>query len=738
MRQRPDRWSWHGPSAVVLGAMGVAVAPVASAASFCAGDSEIRVEAVEMNGAAVSAIEVRNVGLVAGNVSGLEVVVVGDTRGDLHDYVRSGKATIHRLAFPANLRIDVGEVVTVSLRGSYAYKQQHGGTWPDFELPVRGGEPEVPNMRISGGFARLGAAPERVGLVCVAEGRDLDVMEVQAGVERLQAPPWIPPRLAPDGVESAGADIELMVAPSADVGRDGVVTYVVHVRPRSTSPTPVSLELTLPDGLVFEEWLSSPDDLTPPEDSMAPFWEGVLSDGLPRTWVARVRFDPSSPPLGRLRASARATSGETESSAKMTFVAVPEPDQQSSRPGAPEREVEVDDKGQVGTFTRAFLPDGDPVTQDINVGLDARLQVDVEHGDWHERGKVYGLIDATDPRRDAVFVEDLYIAWRSGDFQIVVGAVTLNTSRLDTFHPADVINARFLDTEIENPAKIGEPMVSGRANIPKGAVTAYVMPWFTAPRLASPRSRFNPNPGLELGQPLYLQWSGSVRQERYGLQWGLNLEQTYGPVDLSVQFLRHQDRQQPIVVEVPGEPLPQLLSLPVNHVGFNYNQAVGSTVLKGEAAWRRFGRSDAAPAYLDGLAARDHVALAGGLEYSFGVGPYTLAALAEGQWIVLEGQDDPVVRASLSPFQRDALVGARLTFNDRANRSLVLLAIVDLETADEVFGGLRYGQRMGEHWTLAASVRSVFAPEPGPAGPQTGLQALRDLRFANLLVSRHF
>jgi len=693
-----------------------------------------------MRGAAVSAVELRNIGAGPADVSGLEIVVAGTVRGELHDYVRSGQATIHRLSFPTQLELGIGEIVTVSLRGSYAYKQEHGGTWPDYELPVRGGEPEVPNMRVSTGFARLGAAPERVGLVCVAQGRDLDVMPVQAGLKRSKAPPWIPPRLDRGDDSGGGLDVELMVAPSPTVKRDGIVTYVIHARPRGDVPTPVAMSLELPDGLAFDEWLSFPDALGAPASEVGegPFWEGTLDGGLPRTWVLRARFDPSAAPMGRLRAEARAVSGDEESTAKVAFVAVPAPDSPAGRPGLPERAVQFEDKGHVGSFTRAFLPDSNPETQDVNTGLDARLQVNVEHGDWRERARVYGLVDVTDPRRDALFVEELFVAWRQGDFQVVAGAVTLNTSRLDTFHPADVVNARFLDSEIENPAKIGEPMLSGKANIPKGAITAFLMPWYTAPRTASPRSRFTARPGRELGQPLFLQWSGVATTQRYGLQWGLNLEQTYGPVDLAVQFLRHQDRQQTVVVQAPGEPQQQLLSLPVNHVGFNYNQAVGATVLKGEAAWRRFGMPDGAPGYLSDLPNRDHVALAAGVEYSFGLGRYTVAALAEGQVIVLEGPDDFAIRASLTPFQRDVLLGARLAFNDSRDRSLVLLATIDLETGDEAFTGIRYGQRLNEHWTIAASARSVFAPQPGPEGPQTGLQALRNLRFANLLLSRHF
>lgn len=728
-----------------LGLVGLWVAPDAGAAErFCDGASTVRVEAVEMAGSAVSAVELRNVGTSPATLGGAEVVVTGAVDGEVNASLRRGEAAIHRLAFPGAVTLDVGEVVTISLRGSYAYKQSHGGTWPDYELPVRGGEPEVPNLRVAGGFSRLGSAPALVGVVCLAEQADLDVVPVTANAGRIQAPPWLPPRPEPAGGAVVGdgegvrVELDVLVALSPEVQRDGEITYLVTVRSTGTAPAVLPVRIDLPEGTVASEWVATPGDTVPAlPDADGRFEVGPLPPGGRQTWVLRTRFDPANPPRGRLQARFR-TEGGGDVTERVSFVAVPEDDRPVAGPAAPARRIKVDDKGHVGVFGRAFLPDGDPVTQDVNVGIDARVQVDVAHGPFKERARVYGLIDATDHRRDAIFVEEAYVAWRHPSAQVEVGAITLNTSRLDTFHPADVVNARFLDSEIENPSKIGEPMVAGRVNVPTGAISVYLMPWYTAPRLASPRSRFNPNPGLELGAPRFLEWSGKVVTDRLGPQFGVNVQQVFGPVDLAVQWLRHQDRSQPLLVLPPGETEPSLLLLPVNHVGLNYNQAAGSTVLKGEAAWRRFGRPDGAPAWLGELPDRDHVALAGGFEYSFGIGSYTLATFVEGQAIVLEGPDDPVVRASLTPFQRDVLLGTRFTFNDRYDRSIVLLAIVDVETGDEVFGGLRYGQRLDEHWTIAASARSVFAPLPTAAQPATGLMALRDLRFVNLLLSRHF
>jgi hypothetical protein len=737
----------RGSRRALLGAVGafaLAAAPARAADRFCDGVSTVRVEAVEMAGQAVSAIELRNVGDRSATLAGTELVVTGPVDGDVHASLLRGEAAIHRLAFPGAVTLDVGEVVVVSLRGSYAYKQSHGGNWPDYELPVRGGEPEVPNMRVAGGFSRLGSAPAVVGVVCLSQQVDLDVMPVTANAGRIQAPPWLPPSLRPGGgevdageTEGVSVELEVLVALSPEVQRDGEITYLVTVRSTGTAPAELPIRVDLPEGTVVDEWVSVPEGASRELPVEGRFVVGPLAPGARQTWVLRTRFDPANPPRGRLQARFRAEGGG-DATERVSFVAVPEDNRPTAGTTAPARRVKVDDKGHVGVFGRAFLPDGNPVTQDVNVGIDARLQVDVAHGPFKERARVYGLVDATDTRRDAIFVEEAYLAWRRGPGQLEVGAVTLNTSRLDTFHPADVVNARFLDSEIENPSKIGEPMVAGRLNVPTGAVSVYLMPWYTAPRLASPRSRFNPNPGLELGAPRFLEWSGRVTTGRLGPQFGVNVQQVFGPVDLAVQWLRHQDRTQPLLVLPPGEDDPSLLLLPVNHVGLNYNQAAGSTVFKGEAAWRRFGRPDGAPAWLGELPERDHIALAGGFEYSAGIGSYTLAAFVEGQAIVLEGPDDPVIRATLTPFQRDVLVGTRLTFNDRYDRSLVLLTIVDLETGDEVFGGIRYGQRLDERWTVAASARSVFAPVPGPSQPATGLMALRELRFLNLLISRHF
>jgi hypothetical protein len=405
----------------------------------------------------------------------------------------------------------------------------------------------------------------------------------------------------------------------------------------------------------------------------------------------------------------------------------------------------IDSSGELSFEARAFLDDDDPRSVDSGLALLGRLEWRHRHGRLDEKLRVFGRVDRQDAGRSVLLVEEAYLQYRRGRLRLKAGADLVNWTATEAFHPADVINARNLDSDLENLEKIGEPMVAVQLGLTeRTTVQALFMPVFTRTRFPAPASRLNLGPpGTDLGDRRALFDRDGVHTEAdFGPQAALRLQQTVGQADLSVHLLEHMDRLQPLIAVNPmGELVPVFQT--VRQLGGTYQHDVAAGLLtKVEAAYRWFARPDdpLAAAADAGLAFpgepfpdRDHLTVAVGLEYGR---PHESGAsstfLLEGQAIL--GVPDGLRRA-LSPFQRDVLVAYRFAMDDEDGKELVAGLIADLEHLDERLINLSYQQRLGETFTVRLGLR-LFAADPAPV--PTGLVALRRADHVRLTVSRHF
>lgn len=590
-------WSWGLP---------------AHGASFCEPEMALRIDAVEVGPGSVDAVEIRNIGPSEGSFAGVELVVTAGVDGALAEAVREGAPTIHRLLFPPDTRLAPGEVLVLGLRGGFGYKRMHG-VWPDLERPVRGGDPEVPDLRPSTGWSRLGAAPEVVGLVCPARSLDLSRMAVVLGAGRVQAPPWTAP--VPE-------------EPPPDDGPEAP-------DPEGPAPCPC-------DG-------PAPEAPSPPPAPVVP------------------------PPL----------------------------------PVARRTPWDVDTRGFGGFFLRAFTPDDDDRTHDLSYGPEVQATLRLKRKQLEVVAQGYALADVQDGAERGVFTaQDAFVGAKQGRWRLRVGVQALTWTSLEVFRPADTVNARFLDGDLADPARLGEPMVEGRVLFGSWSVQAFVMPVYVASVLPASTSRRSPLPGVEVGDPIWIDASGARSTDAFGAQGALRVAGTVGPLDLALSAVRHVDRQAPLLVADAPTGTVRPVYLPVVDLGWTSRFVAGPVSLTSEGAWRDFGRVDATEAW-GGLPDRDHLATAAGVDLTFDGGRATHTLLVEGQ--VLLGIDAAPAE-ELTPFQRDVVGAYRLDLNDRAGRSALVGAVVDVATPDRVYGLVGYQQRLFDVLTAELEVLGVRAP----------------------------
>jgi hypothetical protein len=399
-------------------------------------------------------------------------------------------------------------------------------------------------------------------------------------------------------------------------------------------------------------------------------------------------------------------------------------------------------RGELALEGRQFDDDDLELTPDRGLALFGRLELEHSHGRLQEKTRFYGRLDRYDQRRSVLAFEEAWAQLGLERLRLRAGVDLINWTATEAFHPADVINARNLDSDLENFEKVGEPMVALQLRLFSGTtVQLLFMPHRTAPIFASPASRLSFAPGIDLkGSRRMIDRDGDLTDARWGPQAAFALRQVLGNADLTLHALEHLDRSQPLVRVDPLTFSPLLVFQTVRQLGGTYQHALGPVVLKLEGAYRRFVAPREPPPgiALGPLATAaagqpDHGQLAAGLEYGVShEGGSESTFLLEGQAVL--GVDDPALRATLSIFQRDVLIGYRFALNDEAGKELMVGAIFDTERSGESLVMLNYQQRLGETWTVRGGLRLFHAKASAP-GPMAVLRTSDHIRLA---LTRHF
>ena len=390
--------------------------------------------------------------------------------------------------------------------------------------------------------------------------------------------------------------------------------------------------------------------------------------------------------------------------------------------------------GDVSLTSRVFTPDDDPSTDDWGVTTDARLEFKAKQaGGFRQELRVLGRAAAVDESRSDLILEEFWAGWRGDWLDVLVGARLINWSATEAFHPADIINSRNLDSDIENAEKIGEPMASVRARLWQGGLTAFFMPLRLAPRLPGPRSRLNFSQGQPLGKTLWSNRDEGIDDGPWTSQWAARFDQTFAGLDLALHYVDHQDRHQPAIILEPNSGRIHPVYRRVKRYGGTAAQVLGEWILKAEVDHRRFDALDMGPQYqVLNPGAADHTAVAFGLEWGWGYSSGSEGTvLLEGQWMIADASADEL--ETLGPFQRDILLGYRHALNDVEGTELLVGVIIDTQRPDECIANVTFTRRINDQWSLDSGLRIMNAPES-----KSLLHAQHEAHSVQLSLTRFF
>ncbi|MGK0367958.1 MAG: hypothetical protein ACI9QD_001098 [Thermoproteota archaeon] len=397
------------------------------------------------------------------------------------------------------------------------------------------------------------------------------------------------------------------------------------------------------------------------------------------------------------------------------------------------------------TSTRSLDSSDLSYQETYGYGLSARVEGDWDFSNFSNRFRIFSRTDYKDQTRDQFIIEELYTSYARGDWSIRIGHQLVNWSATEAFHPADIINSRNFDSSVSSPEKIGEFMFNFEYTFGEhGTLTFLYMPYYHDPLYPTDTNRQAALSALGYNRysHLWLERNGELDDDNLGTQFALKYDYTFKSADFSFFYTQMNDRF------VTGKALYNdgsslggfsLIFVPVDILGFTYQQEVWDFVFKVEAAQKSYVNPDQKftnPGTVINVDydIKDHTTIALGIDYglihSGGMGS---TFIFEFQKVIGATEDEA---ASLNYFQSDILVGYRLDFNDAQKKELFFSIISDIDRDSEMIVSASYAQRLNDIWGLSTGLRVIDAPQKG--GTATNLENLHESSNVYANLTRYF
>jgi hypothetical protein len=396
--------------------------------------------------------------------------------------------------------------------------------------------------------------------------------------------------------------------------------------------------------------------------------------------------------------------------------------------------------GEVSFESRIFKDDDKATTEDRGLSLFTRLEAVYkgEKLDLIFRG--FGRVDRFDKGRDVFAPEDAHLKYSLGPANLIAGYQMFNWSATEVFHPADVLNSRNFDSNIENQEKIGELTLSARFDLFDGDLTFYYFPKYEKPIPPGRRSRLGIDIGFDVADPSFVEKNNFVSTDSYGNQYGVRLAQTLGDTDFTIHYLRFMDRLQPLYFFDGSVIRPHLFMM--NQIGGTLSSVLTEGIIgKFEFAHKDFIADNPVTNILLTPTTRspiDHTQLVWGLEWGWGNSNGTDTTLyAEYQYYKPDKSISSARRDELGIFQNDLFIGCRHAFNDVNGKELVVSLISDMNRSHEYLFQSTYSQRLNQFWKIKLGLRYIDAPIKNKPTP-IGLEVLNQDHQFSLAFSRFF
>lgn len=371
----------------------------------------------------------------------------------------------------------------------------------------------------------------------------------------------------------------------------------------------------------------------------------------------------------------------------------------------------ADWSGHVALEARIF-PEAAQWEMQKDSGASLSFQPEFRH-QWNDGDNGFTFIsffriDSMDEERTHADIRELSFLHVMKGWELRAGISKVFWGVTESVHLVDIINQTDLVENVDSEDKLGQPMLRVTRVFDSGAVDLFVMPWFRERPFAGINGRLRTplvvdstlatyeSPSQEEHVDYAVRWNQSVDNIDFALSWFDGTSRDPELVPLNTQTL------------APYYPQLQQAGLELQYTG-------DAWLWKLEAAHRE-------------TSMESYYAATGGFEYTFvGINDTALDLGVIGEYLY-----DSRDLNSVSPFQNDLFVGARLTFNDVQSTELLAGAIVDLDNQSKTFR-IEASRRLGQNYKLTVEGQlfaDIDANDP--------MAAFQQDSFVQLELARYF
>ncbi len=371
--------------------------------------------------------------------------------------------------------------------------------------------------------------------------------------------------------------------------------------------------------------------------------------------------------------------------------------------------------GSLGVEARAFVDDAQFSEQHAENGsvvVQPELYHDWSDGDQSILFSPFFRWDQGDDERTHFDIRELRWLMVSGSVELRIGLQRVFWGVTETQHLVDILNQTDLVENVDGEDKLGQPMVR----------VDWVQDWGTVALFALPGFRERTFPGAEgrLRFPVVIDTDNarfeSDAAEKH-VDFAARWSRFIGAFDVGLSHFHGTSRDPRFLLGEPVAGQPRLVPYydQIDQTSADIQMTAGGWLWKLEAL-HRSGQG------------RTFNAISGGFEY-------TLVGIFERAWdvgLLSEYHYDDRLEDAPTPLEDDIFVGARLALNDVQSTTLLVGAILDVQSDGTAFFA-EASRRVGDRWTVSVEARAIAGTESNDP-----LHALRTDDFFQLELLRYF
>jgi hypothetical protein len=348
--------------------------------------------------------------------------------------------------------------------------------------------------------------------------------------------------------------------------------------------------------------------------------------------------------------------------------------------------------GYLGVDSRAFWQDASFEGQDDGVNLSVIAQPEFywRSDSGSKRVSIIGFAraDSQDAERSHLDLREAYWGIDGQGWDMTVGINKVFWGVTESRHLVDVINQTDLVEDIDQEAKLGQPMINFNVDRDFGRFGFFVLPYFRERTFPGADGRMRSPIPVDTGDATY----ESPAEESH-VDFALRYSHYFGDVDVGAYLFEGTSREPWLDVAPSGDRLIPVYEQ-MTQLGLDLQYTRNAWLWKLETIYRD-ANSDS------------FVAAVGGFEYTlYGVSD----SAADFGFLVEYLYDDRNEHAPPTAFDNDVFVGGRFALNDASDTSVLAGVAVDPDTG-ELFVNVEAERRIGDSLGVELRLRAFANAE---------------------------